>query len=157
VRRRTTRGVRRRHLGGLAGLFVQVLKVCQKAGLVSLGHVALAGTKKIRANASKHKAMSHERMLQSERQLEGEMRALPRKAKLIDVQEDGQYGKGKRGDELPEELCRSNAHEHRLILYCTALQFFTCRAKLAIVVKLEFQTKPHRNLGKFEYEYIKHI
>ena len=99
---------RRRHLGALAGLFVQVLKVCQKAGLVSLGHVALDGTK-VKANASKHKAMSHERMLKSERQLEGEMRALLRKAELIDAQEDGQVGKGKRGDELPEELQRRSS------------------------------------------------
>jgi transposase len=99
---------RRRLLNALAGLFVQVLKVCQKAGLVSLGQVALDGTK-IRANASKHKAMSHERMLKSERQLEAEMRALLRKAELIDAQEDGQYGKGRRGDELPEELQRRSS------------------------------------------------
>jgi transposase len=99
---------RRRHLDALAGLFVQVLKVCQKAGLVSLGHVALDGTK-VKANASKHKAMSYERLLKSERQLEGEMRALLRKAELIDAQEDGQYGKGKRGDELPEELQRRSS------------------------------------------------
>jgi transposase len=99
---------RRRHLDALSGLFVQVLRLCQKAGLVSLGHVALDGTK-IRANASKHKAMSHERMLKSERQLEGEMRALLRKAELIDAQEDGQYGKGKRCDELPEELQRRSS------------------------------------------------
>lgn len=99
---------RRRHLDALAGLFVQVLRLCQKAGLVSLGHVALDGTK-LRANASKHKAMSHERMLRSERQLEGEMRALLRKAELIDAQEDGQYGKGKRGDELPAELQRRSS------------------------------------------------
>ncbi len=101
-------GFRRRHLGALAGLFVQVLKICQKAGLVSLGHVALDGTK-LRANASKHKAISHERMLKSDRQLEGEMRALLRKAELIDAQEDGQYGKGKRGDELPDELQRRSS------------------------------------------------
>jgi len=75
---------------------------------VSLGQVALDGTK-IRANASKHKAMSHERMLKSERQLEAEMRALLRKAELIDAQEDGQYGKGRRGDELPEELQRRSS------------------------------------------------
>jgi len=99
---------RRRHLPALAGLFVQVLRLCQKAGLVSLGHVALDGTK-LRANASKHKAMSHERMLKSERQLEAEMRALLRKAEIIDAQEDGQYGKGKRGDELPEELQRRSS------------------------------------------------
>ncbi|MFM2158936.1 MAG: hypothetical protein RLZZ124_1410 [Cyanobacteriota bacterium] len=99
---------RRRHLDALAGLFVQVLRLCQKAGLVSLGHVALDGTK-VRANASKHKAMSHERMLKSERQLEAEMRALLRKAEIIDAQEDGQFGKGKRGDELPEELQRRSS------------------------------------------------
>ncbi|MCP9883125.1 IS1182 family transposase [Cyanobium sp. Alchichica 3B3-8F6] len=99
---------RRRHLDALAGLFVQVLRLCQKAGLVSLGQVALDGTK-IRANASKHKAMSHERMLKSERQLEAEMRALLRKAEIIDAQEDGQVGKGKRGDELPEELQRRSS------------------------------------------------
>jgi len=99
---------RRLHLNALAGLFVQVLRLCQKAGLVSLGHVALDGTK-IRANASKHKAMSHERMLKSEKQLEAEMRALLRKAELIDAQEDGQYGKDKRGGELPEELQRRSS------------------------------------------------
>ena len=99
---------RHRHLDALAGLFVQVLRLCQKAGLVSLGHVALDGTK-VKANASKHKAMSHERMLKSERQLEAEMRALLRKAEIIDAQEDGQFGKGKRGDELPEELQRRSS------------------------------------------------
>jgi transposase len=96
---------RRRHLGPLSGLFVQVLRLCQKAGLVSLGQVTLDGTK-AKANASKHKAMSHERMLKSVRQLEAVMRALLHKAEIIDAQEDGQYGKGKRGDELPEELQR---------------------------------------------------
>ena len=99
---------RRRHLPALAGFFVQVLRLCHKAGLVSLGQVALDGTK-VKANASKHKAMSHERMLKSERQLEAEMRALLRKAEIIDAQEDGQYGKGKRGDELPEELQRRSS------------------------------------------------
>ena len=99
---------RRRHLAALAGLFVQVLRLCQKAGLVSLGQVALDGTK-VKANASKHKAMSHERMLKSERQLDAEMRALLRKAEIIDAQEDGQYGKGNRGDELPVELQRRSS------------------------------------------------
>jgi chemotaxis protein histidine kinase CheA len=93
------------HLDALAGLFVQVLRLCQKAGLVSLGNVALDGTK-VKANASKHKAMSHERMLKTEAQLETEIAALLRKAELIDAQEDARYGKGKRGDELPKELER---------------------------------------------------
>jgi transposase len=91
------------HLDALAGLFLQVLRLCQKAGLVSLGNVALDGTK-VKANASKHKAMSHERMLKTEAQLEAEIAALLRKAELIDAQEDTRYGKGKRGDELPKEL-----------------------------------------------------
>jgi transposase len=93
------------HLDALAGLFVQVLRLCQKAGLASLGNVALDGTK-VKANASKHKAMSHERMLKTEAQLEAEIAALLRKAELIDAQEDARYGKGKRGDELPKELQR---------------------------------------------------
>lgn len=93
------------HLDALAGLFVQVLRLCQKPGLVSLGNVALDGTK-VKANASKHKAMSHERMLKTEAQLEAEIAALLRKAELIDAQEDAHYGKGKRGDELPKELER---------------------------------------------------
>jgi hypothetical protein len=91
------------HLDALAGLFVQVLRLCQKAGLVSLGTVARDGTK-VKANASKHKAMSHERMLKSEAQLEAEIAALLLKAELIDAQEDAHHGKGKRGDELPKEL-----------------------------------------------------
>ena len=93
------------HLDALADLFVQVLRLCQKAGLVSLGNVALDGTK-VKANASKHKAMSHVRMLKTEAQLEAEIAALLRKAELIDAQEDARHGKGKRGDELPKELQR---------------------------------------------------
>jgi hypothetical protein len=99
---------RRRHLAALAGLFVQVLRLCQKVELESLGRVALDGTK-VKANASRHEAMSHERMLKSERQLDAEMRALLRKAEIIDAQEDGQYGKGDRGDELPAGLQRRSS------------------------------------------------
>ncbi len=80
---------RHRHLHAMAGLLGQELPLCQKVGLVNLGHIALDRTK-IRANASKHKAMSHERILKPERQLESEMRGLLRRAELIDAQEDGQ-------------------------------------------------------------------
>ena len=73
--------------------------------MVSLGHGALDGTK-VKANASKHKAMSHERMLKAEAQLEKEIEELMRKAEIVDAQEDGKYGKGKRGSDLPEELQR---------------------------------------------------
>jgi transposase len=96
---------RRRNLDALSDLFVQILRLCQKAGMVSLGHVALDGTK-VQANASKHKAMSHERMLKAEKQLENEINALMRKAEILDAQEDQRYGKGKRGSELPDELRR---------------------------------------------------
>jgi transposase len=96
---------RRRNLDALKGLFVQILRLCQIAGLASLGHVALDGTK-VKANASKHKAMSHERMLRAEKQLEQEINALMRRAEILDAQEDQRYGKTNRGSDLPEELCR---------------------------------------------------
>lgn len=94
---------RKRHLKGLGELFVQVLRLCQEAGLVKLGHVALDGTK-VKANASKHKAMSYGRMCEKEKELEREVEALLRKAQEVDEEEDRVYGKGKRGDELPKEL-----------------------------------------------------
>ncbi|QPN58442.1 IS1182 family transposase [Synechococcus sp. CBW1002] len=104
---------RRRHLGALEELFVQILRLCQKAGMVSLGQVALDGTK-VKANASKHKAMSHQRMLKSEEQLEQEIRELLRKAEILDAQEDGRYGKGKRGSDLPEALSRREDRLERI-------------------------------------------
>ena len=94
---------RRRHLAALAGLFVEVLRLCQAAGLVKLGHVALDGTK-MRANASKHKAMSYEYMEKRERELREQVEKLLAQAEAADVAEDALYGCGKRGDELPKEL-----------------------------------------------------
>src|SRR5713101_3241647 len=96
---------RQRHLPALAELFGQVLRLCQEAGLVKLGHVALDGTK-VKANASKHKAMSYERMCAAEQQLEQEVAALLARAQAVDAEEDAQYGAGRRGDELPAELAR---------------------------------------------------
>jgi transposase len=94
---------RKRHLKALAGLFVEVLRLCQKAGLVKLGHVSLDGTK-VKANASKHKAMSYGRMEKKVAELRGEVEGLLAEAETTDAQEDALYGKGKRGDELPREL-----------------------------------------------------
>ncbi len=96
---------RKRHLAALAGLFVASLRLCQAAGLVKLGHVALDGTK-IKANASKHKAMSYGRMEETERRLEGEVQALLSQAEQVDAVEDAAHGRGRRGDELPAELAR---------------------------------------------------
>lgn len=96
---------RKRHLRELAALFLQVLKLCQAAGLVKLGHVSLDGTK-VKANASKHKAMSYDRMTKAEKELQDEIRELLHDAEQADEAEDAKYGKGKRGDELPDELRR---------------------------------------------------
>lgn len=101
----TIAAFRKRHLGALAGLFAQALQLCEKAGLVKLGHVAIDGTK-LKANASKHKAMSYERMRETEQRLQKEVEELLRRAEETDAAEDAQYGKGKRGDELPAELAR---------------------------------------------------
>ena len=104
---------RQTHLAALAELFTQVLVLCQRAGLVQLGHVALDGTKML-ANASKHKAMSYGRMGEAERQLAQEVAALLAQAQQVDAAEDAQYGKGRRGDELPAELARRESRLAKL-------------------------------------------
>lgn len=97
---RTISDFRKRHLKALAGLFVQVLRLAEKAGLVKLGHVALDGTK-IRANASKHKAMSYERMKKRQAELAAEVDRWLTAAEAADREEDKLYG-DRRGDELPD-------------------------------------------------------
>jgi transposase len=101
----TLAAFRQTHLEALAGLFLQCLLLCQQAGLVKLGHVALDGSK-VLANASKHKAMSYGRMEEAERKLTAEIAALLAEAQRVDAAEDARYGKGKRGNELPTELAR---------------------------------------------------
>ena len=96
---------RKRHLDALAGLFTQALLLCSKAGLVKLGHVSIDGTK-IKANASKHKAMSYKHMNETEARLKQEIEALLAAAEKTDAEEDAQYGKDRHGDELPAELQR---------------------------------------------------
>ena len=98
---RTISNFRKRHLKALAGLFVQVLKLCEKAGLVKLGHVALDGTK-IKANASKHKAMSYERMEKRAAELEAEVAKWLSSAEAADAGEDKLYGRDKTGEEMPD-------------------------------------------------------
>ena len=100
---RTISDFRKDNVDALSGLFVQVLALCQQAGLVKLGHVALDGTK-VKANASKHKAMSYQRMKEKAAQLAAEVTELLRQAQAADDEEDRRYGKDKRGDELPQEL-----------------------------------------------------
>jgi len=98
---RTISEFRRRHLAALSGLFVQVLRLAERAGLVRLGHVALDGTK-IKANASKHKAMSYARMTKRETELAAEVARWLAAAEAADAEEDRAFGKDKRGDELPD-------------------------------------------------------
>jgi transposase len=105
---------RRIHLRALAELFVQVLKLCQRAGLVKLGVVALDGTK-IKANASKHKAMSYDRMKKDEVKLRAQIAELLQQAEAADADEDARYGKDRRGDELPEDLRRAESRLARIM------------------------------------------
>jgi transposase len=104
---------RRRHLAALADLFLQILRLCRKAGLVKLGHVALDGTK-MKANASKHKAMSYERMSKEDERLKAKVKGLLAEAERVDAEEDDRYGKDRRGDELPEELRHATTRRARI-------------------------------------------
>jgi transposase len=110
---RTISDFRKLHLKELQQLFVQVLQLCQEAGLVKLGHIALDGTK-IKANASRHKAMSYGRMLTEEKRLKEEIKQLLEKAEAIDEKEDNKYGPNRCGDELPEELARRESRLKRI-------------------------------------------
>jgi transposase len=104
---------RLQHRAALGRLFVQALRLCQKAGLVKLGHVAFDGTK-VKANASKHKAMSHKRMQEEERRLQSEVKALLERADAADAQEDGRYGPGQDAEDLPAELQRRESRLARI-------------------------------------------
>ena len=102
---------RKRHLAALGNVFLQALELCRAAGMVSLGRVALDGTK-VRANASRHKAMSYSRLTEKQKVLAAEVSELLAQAQDIDAAEDARFGKDKRGDELPAELAR---RESRLV------------------------------------------
>lgn len=104
---------RTRHWDAFADLFKQVLRLCMKAKLVKLGHIALDGTK-MKANASKHKAMSYERMQKQEAELSQKVKQILRAAEAADAEEDRRYGKDKRGDELPEDLRHAQSRLERI-------------------------------------------
>jgi hypothetical protein len=104
---------RREHRVALEGLFLQVLKLCQRAGLVKLGHLAVDGSK-IQGNASKHKAMSYKRMEALDLRLTGEIQDLLERAEAMDSSEDARFGSGQREEDLPEELRRREQRRARL-------------------------------------------
>jgi transposase len=102
---RTISDFRKRHWTALKGLFVEVLKLCARAGLAKVGRIVIDGSK-IKANASRHKAMSYDYMLKEEQRLHKEIDELLAQATAIDQEEDKTYGRDRRGDELTEELAR---------------------------------------------------
>ena len=110
---RTIADFRKRHLAALGDLFVQVLKLCAKAGLVKLGHVALDGSK-IKANASKHKAMSYARMEARAAELEAEVAKWLATAEAADTAEDARHGADKTGEEMPRWVADKKARAAKI-------------------------------------------
>ena len=110
---RTIADFRKRHLKALSGLFVQVLRLCEQAGLVKLGHVALDGSK-IKANASKHKAMSYARMEARAAELEAEVAKWLATAEAADAADDVKHGRDKTGDEMPKWVADKKARAEKI-------------------------------------------
>jgi transposase len=110
---RTIADFRKRHLAALSGFFEQVLRLARELGAPRVGRVALDGSK-VKANASKHKAMSYGRMGEKQRQLRDEVKQLLAQAEAADAAEDTEYGAERRGDELPAELQRRDSRLKRI-------------------------------------------
>jgi transposase len=129
---------RKRHLAALGNVFLQALELCRAAGMVSLGRVALDGTK-VRANASRHKAMSYARLTEKQKILAQEVSDLLGQAQAVDAAEDARFGKDKRGDELPAELAR---RESRLVKMAAARA--SLEAEAAARARKEAQDKSRK-------------
>ncbi len=141
---------RKRHLEALSELFVQALQLCRQARMVGLGTLALDGTK-LRANASRHKAMSYERMVKKEAQLEAEIAALRENvdalltdAERTDAEEDERFGPDRRGDELPTELQRREGRLERIREAKAALEAQAAERERARRAELKEQGKKPR-------------
>lgn len=132
----TIAAFRERHLAALKNLFLQVLKLCEQAGLVKLGHVALDGTK-VKANASKHKAMSYDHMCKREQELVQQIAGLLAQASAIDAAEDQQYGAGKPADQLPAELARAEQRVAKIRAAKAALEAAARAAAQQRKIKVE--------------------
>lgn len=131
---------RRQHLAAFEPLFLETLRVAQAAGVLKLGRIMLDGTK-VRANASKHKAMSYARMPEREAALGAEVERLLAEAEAIDHAEDQQYGRGRRGDELPAEMQDPTTRRERLR---------EAKARLEAERKRELAAAKQAQLGKIE-------
>ena len=134
---RTVSEFRKRHLKALAGLFGQVLKLCEQAGLAKLGHVALDGTK-IKANASKHKAMSYERMGKRAAELEAEVERWLGAAEAADAEEDRGFGRDRSGDELPDWIADKKKRAEKIRAAKAELE---AEAKAAAAAKAKTQAE----------------
>ena len=143
---------RKRHLEALGELFMQTLQLCKRAQLVELGTLALDGTR-LRANASRHKAMSYGRMVRAEAQLEAEIACLSEnidklllEAEAIDAEEDERFGADRRGDELPLELRRREQRLARIREAKQALEAEACERESTRRAELARQDKRPRRL-----------
>jgi len=130
---RTVSDFRKRHLKALGKLFGQILQLCETAGLVKLGHVALDGTK-IKANASKHKAMSYERMEKRAAELEAEVAKWLSTAAAADAAEDKLHGCDNTGEEMPEWVADKQRRAERIRQAKAELE---AQAKAAAEAKLK--------------------
>jgi transposase len=148
---RTLSDFRKIHLGTLEGLFEEVLKIALEAGAIKLGRVALDGTK-VKANASKHKAMSYERMKEKERAIRAEVRALLAQAEATDAAEDALYGADPRGDELPEELQRRESRLKKIREAKRALEE-RARQEAKDKGKSDQEVQQSRPAGKDQYNF----
>jgi len=126
---------RARHRAAFADFFHQVLEVCMSAGLVKLGHVAIDGTR-MKANASKHKAMSYDRMQKEDARLKAEIEAMLQRAEQVDAEEDALYGVGKQPEDLPAELQRREGRRAKIREALGALKRETAKARAAEHVAL---------------------
>jgi transposase len=143
---------RARHRETLAKLFDQILKECMSAGLVKLGHVAIDGTK-MKANASKHKAMSYERMNKEEQRLKTEIEAYFDLAEKVDAEEDAMYGVGQQPQDLPAELRRREDRLAKIRDVRAALKKETAKAR---ALELERQADELRRAAEAHASPKKH-
>ena len=144
---RTISDFRKLHLPELEGLFVEVLKLCAEAGLVKVGLVSLDGAK-VKANASRHKAMSYEYMQKEEVRLHQEIAELLAQANSADEAEDVLHGPDKRGDELPQELSRRETRLARIQQAKQALETQALQAAQAEEARRDAKDEERRAAGE---------
>ena len=144
---RTISDFRKLHLSELQGLFVQVLQLCAQAGLVKVGLVSLDGSK-VKANASRHKAMSYDYMQKQEERLQKEIAELLSKAQSADEAEDARHGPDARGDELPEELARRESRLAKIQEAKQALEHAARTAAQAEEERRRAEEEARREVGE---------